>query len=164
MNPQDLLSVSAEISIAILGFAAIASVLRGSQGSMTPDGRFWGMLALAFVGFVSSLAPLPFLAAETSPALIWGAGSSLLSLFMFLLSAATAIIVKRANERAGVATNFTILAMFTSLMAATSFLAFYNSGVFGEPVFPLYFGSIVSIHIITAAVFVRILVVWLRKD
>jgi hypothetical protein len=163
MNPQDLLSVSAEISIAILGFAAIASVLRGGQGSVTPDGRFWGMLALAFVSFVSSLAPLPFLATEANPTLIWGIGSSLLSIFMFILSALTAITVKRANERAGVSTNFAILMMFTSLMAATGCLALYNSGLFVEPDFSLYFGSIISIHIITAAVFIRILAVWLRK-
>jgi hypothetical protein len=75
--------------------------------------------------------------------------------------------VKTHNEaghnRAGVSTNYSILAMFTMLLAATTFLAFYNSGLFIEPEFALYFGSIVSIHIITAAVFIRILTVWLRK-
>jgi hypothetical protein len=163
MNPQDLLTVSAEISIAMLGFAAIASVFRGSQGGVTPDGRFWGMLALAFVGFVSSLAPLPFLAAETSPNQIWGIGSSLLSIFMFVLSAVTVIAVKQANLSAGVSTNIAVLTIFTVFMLATGALAFYNSGFFSSPNFPLYFGTIISIHIITAAVFIRILTVWLRN-
>lgn len=163
MNAQDLLSVSAEISIAILGFAAIASVLRGGQEGVTPDGRFWGMLALAFLSFVASLAPLPFLLAEVNAAHIWGIGSSVLALSMSISAVLTLVAVKRANERAGVAANFVILAIFSTIMASTAMLAFYNSGVFNEATFPLYFGSIVSVHIITAAVFVRILVVWLRK-
>ena len=161
MKPQDLLSVSAEISIAILGFAAIASVLRGAKGQVAVDGRFWGMLALAFLAFVASFAPLPFLASETDPALTWGIGSSLIALFMLLISIATIAAVKRANELAGVPTNFIIRIVFTTFMLATAVLAFYNSGLFSEPVFSLYFGSIVSVHIITAAVFIRILTVWL---
>jgi hypothetical protein len=163
MNPQDLLSVSAEISIAILGFAAIASVLRGGQSGVTPDGRFWGMLALAFLSFVASLAPLPFLSTEISPALIWGIGSAALSLSMFLLTALMVFSITRANERAGVPTNVAILITFSTLMVCTTLLAFYNSGLFIESNFSLYFGSIVSVHIITAAVFVRILAVWLRS-
>ena len=163
MNPADLLAVSAEISIAILGFAAIASVLRGNQGALTPDGRFWGMLALAFLGFVSSLAPLPFLATELDPRSIWGVGSLLLSVAMFLLTAMMVIAVKQANRRAGVSTNLFIMIIFAALMAAATGLAFYNSGLFFDPEFSIYFGSIVSVHIITAAVFIRILTVWLRN-
>lgn len=153
MHPEDLLAVSAEISIAILGFAAIASVFRGSQSSLTPDGRFWGMLALAFIGLASSLVPLPFLVAEVSRSTIWGIASIFLSLSMLSLTIMTVVSVRGANLRAGVSTNLAVMIIFTTAMGSTAVLAFSNSGLFSPPTFSVYFGAVVAVHLVTVAVF-----------
>ena len=58
MNPTDTLLSLAEISVTLLGFAAIASVFhsRGVEG-WRPGARFWGMGAGTLA---AALLPLPW--------------------------------------------------------------------------------------------------------
>ncbi|MBW2396857.1 MAG: hypothetical protein JRG95_21630 [Deltaproteobacteria bacterium] len=76
MSSTELLVSLAEISVALLGFAAIVSVLRGRSHDWRPDGRFWVMVALGVSNFSLALLPLPFIMAAVRPSLTWGVAST----------------------------------------------------------------------------------------
>jgi hypothetical protein len=163
VDPESFLPASAEISIALLGFAAIASIFRGGSGSWRPDARFWTMLALAAVAFTASLLPLPLLAADLEEGVVWGTSSSLLALgivgLLWLMYRIT-----RLNLVAGTPTNPYVVAPFMFLFLAALGLAVLNCGLFISPIFWPYIAALVVLQLATVLTFIRLLVVWLPRE
>ena len=162
MDPQSVLPASAEISIALLGFAAIASIFRGASGSWSPDARFWMMLAQAFLALTASLLPLPLLAAELGDGVVWGASSSLLGLGLLVLLPLM-FRMTRLNVAAGTPTNPRVIAPFMLLYLPALGFAMLNCGLFVLPRFWAYLSALVLLQLTTAFTFVRLLVVWLPQ-
>lgn len=111
MDPQSILPASAEISIALLGFAAITSIFRGASGSWSPDARFWIVLAQAFLALASSLLPLPLIAADLKDGVVWGTSSSLLGLGLVVLLSLI-FRLRPLNLSAGTPTDLRVMAPF----------------------------------------------------
>jgi hypothetical protein len=163
MSASDTLGLSAELAIALLGFAAIASILHSSGRITAPDGRFWGMVASGFVSLIASLVPIPFLHADIEASQIWAYSSSFLGAAIIGLCAFSVRTLSKANDSSGAPTNWPIFVFFVSLLLGGSAICFYNAMAVATAGFPMYFGAIVILHIVTAALFVRLLVVWLSS-
>ena len=84
MIEQDLLSVLAEISVSLAGFASLlVAIRRGGSDKWFPESM--GMLATigwSFGALFFSLLPLLFFHLGLSPNLVWGLSSGLLALFI----------------------------------------------------------------------------------
>ena len=162
MDPQSVLPTSAEISIALMGFAAIASIFRGASGSWSPDARFWMMLAQAFLALTASLLPLPLLAAHLEAGVVWGTSSSLLGLGLVVLLALL-YRMQRLNVSAGTPTDLRVMVPFMSLYLPALGFAILNCGVFVRPEFWPFLSALVLLQLTTAFTFIRLLVVWLPR-
>ena len=160
MDPQSILPASAEISIALLGFAAVASIFRGASGSWNPDARFWIMLAQAFLALTASLLPLPLLAANLEVGVRGSTSSSLLGLGLVVLLWLM-FRMQRLNVAAETPTDLRVVAPFMLLYLAAVGFAILNCGLFVLPKFWPYLSALVLLQLTTAFTFVRLLVVWL---
>ena len=161
MNEADVLLAMAEVAVALLGFAAIVSVFR-QRDAWRPDGRFWAMVAAGIGTLAFSLLPLPFLFAGLAPASAWQACGVLLGLYTFgycLFIGGTF----RRDRAARSAPNVPIFAMLLggSLLSGLFLLA-SSTGLFADPEFWPYLVGLIWFQVLTAVLFVRLLVVWLR--
>jgi hypothetical protein len=78
MQAADTLLSLAEISVAVLGFAGVLAVMKGSQKEVIPGVNQWRLEALVIYGtnaIAFSLLPVLFLAMECPDNIIWPAGS-----------------------------------------------------------------------------------------
>ncbi len=162
MDPQSVLPASAEISIALLGFAAIASIFQGASSSWNPDARFWMMLAQALLALAASLLPLPLLAAELEDAVVWSASSSFLGLGLVVILSLM-FRMTRLNVAAGTPTNPRVVAPFLFLYLPALGFAMLNCGLFVVPSFWAHLSALVLLQLTTAFTFVRLLVAWLPR-
>ena len=162
MTPEGILPTCAEISVALLGFAAIASVFRGGRGVWAPDGRFWNMLALAALTVGGALFPLPLLSASVESSTVWGTSSAVLgigaaSLLWFALRGT------HLDRAAGVPTNWWLGVPWFALIGGAAVLALLNCGMVAAAQFWPYLAALLSLQFATVLAFIRILVVWLPR-
>ena len=160
MNEHDVLVSMAEIATALLGFAAIVSVF-SQRGTWSPDGRFWSMVASGIGTLVFSLLPLPFLFAGTESASAWRLCAGLFA--FFALGFCVLMIRSYRRDRAGGTPHLPIFGvLFGGSALACPLLLASALGYFGEPQFWPYVAGLVWFEVLTAVLFVRLLVVWLR--
>ena len=161
MDESDVLLAMAEVAIALLGFAAIVSVFR-QRAQWRPDGRFWAMVTAGVGTLVFSLVPLPFLFTALPQQTTWRFCAVMFSFYAFGYCLFLVASYRR-DSRAGSAPNSAIvstllggssLAAIVLLLSALEFL--------GAPQFWPYLSGLIWFQILTAALFVRLLVVWLR--
>jgi hypothetical protein len=158
----DLLVSLAEISVALLGFAAIVSVFSGRDGGWRPEGRFWGMVTLGFSNFVLALMPIPFLAASARPSVTWGICSATLA----LVAAGNAILAVRVygiDRESGVPYNPFFQAAYLAVLAGVATFGVANTGLFFPAHFWPYIAALVLLQVATASTFLRLLFVWLTR-
>jgi hypothetical protein len=161
MDESDVLLAMAEIAVALLGFAAIVSVF-SQRGTWRPDGRFWAMVGSGIGTLVFSMLPLPFLFAGVEPASAWRSCNALLGLFA-LGYCVLMIHSYRRDLAADSAPNVPIFAVLLGGSACVCpFLLASAIGYFGDAQFWPYLIGIVWFQVLTATLFVRLLVVWLR--
>ena len=165
MNPTDTLLSLAEISVTLLGFAAITSVFhsRGVQG-WRPDARFWGMVSMAAGTFVAAVLPLPFLAAGFDPELTW-------RLFSVLLAAvvggmfAWGFLTLRRDLASGAPVNRPTFAFLMVSFATVAGLGIANAaGLLHGPSFWPFLAGVVWFQVVAGYVFVRLLFIWLPRE
>jgi hypothetical protein len=162
VDPASILLTYTEIALAMLGFAAIASILHGSTTAQGADGRFWIMVHMALVSLTASLIPVPLLASSINPVIIWGGGSTVL----FAVSLAliySVFSVNRSNRNAGMPTNIAVMVLFLIAGLGAVALSLYNCGYFVTPQFWPYLGALTLVQLATAVTFVRVLAVWLGR-
>ena len=161
MNESDVLLSMAEVGVALLGFAAIVSVFR-QRDSWRPDGRFWAMVAAGVGILVFSLIPLPFIFGSVAPASTWQICNALLGLYAL----GYCVLLTGAFQRDRAADSSTNVPVFASIFVGTAimcpFLLSCATGGLGEPSFWSYLVGLVWFQIVTAILFVRLLIVWLR--
>lgn len=161
MNEPDVLLSMAEIAVALLGFAAIVTVFR-QRDTWRPDGRFWAMVAAGIGTLVFSLLPLPFLFGGIAPTSTWQTCCTLLSLYA-LGYCGLLFGSYRRDLAAGAAPNPPIFVGIFGGSALTSiFLIAAATGLLGGPHFWAYLVGLIWFQVVTATIFVRLLVVWLR--
>ena len=160
MDESDVLLSMAEVAIALLGFAAIVSVFR-QRDTWRPDGRFWAMVAAGIGTLVFSLFPLPFLFAGSEPASTWQTCNALLGLYALGYCVFLTGMFRR--DRAAEAPNVSIFVVLFGGSAFTAlFLLVSVVGYLGDPQFWRYLVGLIWFQVLTAILFVRLLVVWLR--
>lgn len=159
----DLLLTSAEISTALLGFAAIVSVLRGDLTNWQPEGRFWVMVVLSSSAFCLALVPVPFLLAGSSPNLTWGFPAFLIVLDVIAITR-VALWGQRIQSDLGIKTHRPTQIVFLILLFAVAALGIGNLGIGSPPTFWRHFSGLVVLQIMAVLFFVRLLRLWLVKD
>jgi hypothetical protein len=164
MNPTDTLLSLAEISVTLLGFAAIASVFhsRGAQG-WRPDARFWGMVSMGVGTLAFALLPLPLLAAEVDPGVTWRLCSVALAAAIGAMFVFGFLTVRR-----GLASGEQVhRPTFSFLMASFATVAGLDvanaAGLLHGPSFWPYLAGVIWFQLVTAYVFVRLLFIWLPR-
>ena len=135
MNVIDTLGMSAEIAIELLGFTALAL----------------------------SLLPIPFLYGDMAEQLIWACLSLVLELCVLSILVLTLRSFNRINSILGAPTNWPILVFFTGVLLITVGLCFLNAVSYPDTSFALYLAALIITHIVAAALFLRLLVVWLTR-
>jgi hypothetical protein len=161
MGESDVLLSMAEVAVALLGFAAIITVFR-QRDAWRPDGRFWAMIAAGVGTLVFSLFPLPFLFGGSAPASTWQVCSALLGLYALGYCVLLADSFRR-DRAAGSASNVPIFSVvFGGSALAGAFLLVSAIGYLGDPQFWPYLVGLIWFQVLTATLFVRLLVVWLR--
>jgi hypothetical protein len=161
MNESDVLLSMAEVGVTLLGFAAIVSVFR-QRDTWRPDGRFWAMVTAGVGTLVFSLLPLPFLFRSIAAASIWQACNAVFGLYalgycVFLTGSF------RRDRAADSSSNVPVFALVLGGSAVTCpFLLASATGYFGDPSFWSYLVGLIWFQVLTAILFVRLLVVWLR--
>ena len=162
MTPSDALFSLAEVSVAFLGFAAIASLFRQRDATdWRPDGRFWGMVGVASLALVFSLLPLPLLFAEVAPSVTWACCSGLLS----LVTAGSGVIgfVLYVRDRAASTANLPLVVLLELLIWGSAGLLLANAvGAIGRSFWP-YLAGLVWLLVLAVVMFVRLLWVWLER-
>jgi hypothetical protein len=159
MEPSAALSVSAQIAIAIAGFAGVVAVFR--SGSVHDWGRvekFWLRLLLANsilpLGF--SMVGLLFLVVTPLPPTIWRWCSGFAALFLFPYAT---IILRTLHSfapgqlHAAGGTKFTSYTLLT-LLTAVGLLQLYNIAILAA--FWPFFGGIVAMLLGAMYQFVRL--------
>jgi len=161
MNESDVLLSMAEIAVALLGFAAIVSVFR-QRDTWRPDGRFWAMVTAGVGTLIFSLLPLPFLFGGIAPTSTWQTCNALLGLYA--LGYCIGLIgAFRRDQAVEAAPNIPIFAiLFGGSALSCPFLRVSAVGFLGDPQFWPYLVGLIWFQILTAILFVRLLVVWLR--
>ncbi len=164
MNPTDTLLSLAEISVTLLGFAAIASVFhsRGAQG-WRPDARFWGMVTMGLGTLAFALLPLPFLAAELEPGVTWRMCSLALAAAIVAILGWGFLTVRRGLT-SGAPVNRPTFSFLMVAFAAVAGLELANAaGLLQGPSFWPYLAGIIWFQLVTGYVFVRLLFIWLPR-
>ncbi len=164
MNPTDTLVSLAEISVTLLGFAAIASVFhsRGAQG-WRPDARFWGMVSMGLGTLAFALLPLPFLAAEVNPGVTWRLCSVVLAAAIGAIFA-WGFLTARRGLASGAPVNRPTFSFLMVSFAAVAGLELANAaGLLHGPSFWPYLAGILWFQLVTGYVFVRLLFIWLPR-
>ena len=144
MEQSDTLLTIAEISVALAGFATLASVIGRRQDDASPglDAlRLQVMLEVTLQTAAFALLPLPFMDAISDPA-IWRLASAL-----WVVSAAgtAAYGIHRGRSRADVWGNRWLTISTFSLLAVGLIVSASNVvGLGGPRAFSLYLGSLVT--------------------
>ena len=159
----DLLLTFAEISAALLGFAAIVSILRGDLTNWEPEGRFWVMVVLSASAFVLSILPIPFLLAGDDSGLAWRIGG--------LGHIAVAVVVTRVSfwgqriqANLGIRTNNRLWFLYGLILYVGAGAGLTNMVVLSEPLLWLHVLGLVTIQINIVIFFLRLLQLWLVEE
>ena len=158
----DTLLSLAEISVALLGFSAIASVFYGRGSDWTPDGRFWASMSLSVISLVAALLPVSLISFDSPTSLVWYVSSAFVAIAMaslFILS----LRFSSLDRRAGVPLNWKFLTLFLVLMSSSLLMSIWNLAFNGLPTHALHISSIIVMQAMTAVIFLRFLAVWLTK-
>lgn len=152
----------AEVSVALLGFSAIASVFYGSGSSWSPDGRFWATMSLSVISLVAALIPVSLISFDIPATSVWYVSSTFVALAMAVLFIFS-LRFSSLDRQAGVPLNWGFLSLFILLMSTSLFMSIWNLAFNGMPTPAFHIASIVVMQTMSAVVFLRFLAVWLRK-
>ena len=163
MQPDALLATSAEISVAFLGFGAIASVLRRTGESWRPDGRFWSLLLQALLSLGTSLLALALLASPVSHPIVWAVSSAALGLGLIAVIF-SGFRISGVNRAAGTPTNWWLAGAWYTVFVPATLLACANTLLISPPEFWAFLAPLLTLHFSTGFTFVRVLAVWLPRS
>ena len=143
MEYSDTLLTIAEISVALAGFATLASVIGPSQVDELRNLaalRLQMMLEVSLLNMAFALVPLPFIGSIPDPA-IWRIASAL---HLIVVSGAVAYSIRRARSQP-LAFDQPWITAATMTLATASLLASVGNafGLGGSQAFSLYLGSLV---------------------
>ena len=141
----EILSTTAEVSVAFVGFSALISVVGGSQGRLG-EIRMMFMIELGLMALVFSLLPHVFAYFGVSPQQIWRICSGLLAA-VFILSIVHLVFSWRelAREGSGPQARRLSWAMALGVVLVGVALAMNTIGWPAAPSFSVYFLGIFTI-------------------
>jgi len=159
MNPEDVLTNFAELSVALLGFSGIVSIFN-ARGGWTPDGRFWAVLRLGLAALGFSLLPLPFLAAGLSTEVVWSLTSAVFATYGFIYVGYSLRVAPKSDTTGSF--NRPLFGLFMASSACAACLLAFN--VFGARAFWPYLAALAWFVFHPAVLFVRLLRLWLEPS
>jgi hypothetical protein len=165
MNPTSTLLSLAEISVTLLGFAAIASVFhsRGAQDWL-PDARFWGMVSMGVGTLAFALLPLPFLAAEVALGITWRLCSVALAAAIGAIFAWGFFTLRRSLTSGAAVHRPTFSFLMVSFATVAGLNLANAAGLLHRPSFWPYLVGVLWFQVVTGYVFVRLLFIWLPRS
>ena len=166
LSETEILLTVSELSVAFAGFASLASILgqRFSKDDPRLDaGRLLNMLTVSLALTVLSLVPLLPMLLGWSPRLAWGASGAMGLATMASLCPSILRRVGKMKQYQGFNAPTNLAGFALALFAVVGFA----SSAFGFPSsnpFSAYFGSIIALLTMCAALFFRVIVSLLQGE